>query len=575
MSMLTVRERVSGRLMWQARRCAGFSIAGLIGALAIVGAARAETPACTLADLAAGVATCSCPDGARREGPVCAAVPDPRFKGPRRHVLLRVARLQFCARELGHYEGPVTGKMTTPTLRALGKIRVAAKLRYPRDASKDGPLHAEVWRLCRVVWASRIALAKKSAPAAPLVTPRIDPPVQPAPQIGIPAPQPTMRPKDGLPGAAICLPKELAELIAGNASGRAAVPVCELPCIARPVSLSGEDARALERRHGVRWCGTCVTIATPLPVEEALRIESAGNITLCPRSLPRPIEILSSGRIVQDALQGVRAAFGRADQRPATRHDHVALVVTVARSALSGGGKPIAERDGAAMKALLLERLGYRGDQVLHLANPTRADLYRALAPGAENPIGRRLGAVGGANLFVYVSARGLSEDEGESPLILLADAVAGRETQGAIAVDAFVQALARLTPSGLTVVLEVPFLGRAAGALVPPNASMTGTSALPPPVRGLVVMTSSERDQHALEDVQLRLSLFTRHLVEAMAGAADAAPIGNGDRVIDTAEAFVLASFRTQLAARKTWGLLQRPVLSRGPALPLVHLPP
>ena len=136
--------------------CAGIAALALLAAFVLLRLpAAAEAAACTASELASGITTCACPVGTSREGRACAAPLDARFKGPRKHVLLRPVRLQFCMRELGHYDGPLSGRMTTSTLRALGKVRVAAKLKYPRDAARDGPLHAEVWRLCRLIWLSR------------------------------------------------------------------------------------------------------------------------------------------------------------------------------------------------------------------------------------------------------------------------------------------------------------------------------------------------------------------------------------------------------------------------------------
>jgi hypothetical protein len=88
----------------------------------------------------------------------------------------------------------------------------------------------------------------------------------------------------------------------------------------------------------------------------------------------------------------------------------------------------------------------------------------------------------------------------------------------------------------------------------------------LPPPaIRGLTVLTAGDRDQRLLEDPELGLSLFTRHLIAAMSGQADLAPIGNGDGTVDTAEAFVHAAERTSYVARKVYGVLQRPTMTQG----------
>ncbi len=47
------------------------------------------------------------------------------------------------------------------------------------------------------------------------------------------------------------------------------------------------------------------------------------------------------------------------------------------------------------------------------------------------------------------------------------------------------------------------------------------------------------------------------------MAGSADLPPVGNGDGKLDSAEIYVYTGTMVQLAARKTFGLLQNPVYS------------
>jgi hypothetical protein len=47
----------------------------------------------------------------------------------------------------------------------------------------------------------------------------------------------------------------------------------------------------------------------------------------------------------------------------------------------------------------------------------------------------------------------------------------------------------------------------------------------------------ASDRDQRTILDPEYGIGLFTRYLIEGLAGRADEAPIGNGDKRIDTVE--------------------------------------
>ena len=57
---------------------------------------------------------------------------------------------------------------------------------------------------------------------------------------------------------------------------------------------------------------------------------------------------------------------------------------------------------------------------------------------------------------------------------------------------------------------------------------------------------------------------MFTRYLIEGFAGRADEAPIGNGDKRIDTVELYVYTSDMVRTGARKSFGLEQKPMLSK-----------
>jgi hypothetical protein len=89
-------------------------------------------------------------------------------------------------------------------------------------------------------------------------------------------------------------------------------------------------------------------------------------------------------------------------------------------------------------------------------------------------------------------------------------------------------------------------------------------TSALPKaPIPGLNVIAAADRGQRTLVDVTYDIGLFTRYLIEGLAGGADLAPIGNGDGELNSAEIYAFTAAFVDLAARKTFGVLQRPVFS------------
>ena len=115
-----------------------------------------------------------------------------------------------------------------------------------------------------------------------------------------------------------------------------------------------------------------------------------------------------------------------------------------------------------------------------------------------------------------------------------------------------------------MLLLLEAGF-GRDHGDFVfPPNIPEMWVRSLPvEPVPGLTVMTAADRDQKTLDDPLYGIGLFTRYLIEGLAGRADLAPIGNADRKIEAVELYAYTAHMVGLAARKSFGLVQRPLLS------------
>jgi len=111
---------------------------------------------------------------------------------------------------------------------------------------------------------------------------------------------------------------------------------------------------------------------------------------------------------------------------------------------------------------------------------------------------------------------------------------------------------------------LETEFGRDYSDYVLPPNLPETTNTALPKaPIPALTALVASDRGQRTLIDTTYDIGLFTRYLIEGLAGSADLRPIGNGDGKLDSAEIYVYTAAMVRLAARKSFGLLQNPVYS------------
>ncbi len=281
--------------------------------------------------------------------------------------------------------------------------------------------------------------------------------------------------------------------------------------------------------------------------------------------------------MIVEHLRGTRALFRR-DVRAGEMHNGLAIVIAVSEYAKGRRQHPRAERDAAGIRAVLVERLGFRADRVIELKNPTLAELDGIFgrSGNARGLLTERLKDVGDTPVFIYFAGPGAISEEDGAAVLLPADGMSSRPRATGFPLEAMYQNLARGGARQVAVVLEADFAGDPGSPVIPPNAPTTRATVLPRnAVRGLVAITASDRDQRPLEDQETGLSLFTRYLIEALSGHADVAPTGNGDGQVDSAEAFVYAAARTGFAARKLSGVLQRPTISQGQVLTVGRLAP
>jgi hypothetical protein len=222
--------------------------------------------------------------------------------------------------------------------------------------------------------------------------------------------------------------------------------------------------------------------------------------------------------------------------------------------------------DADAIYSFLTEHLGYRPDNIIDLRDAKKADFETVFGaePGVEGELARLVESQPNAKVLIYYSGHGAT-DAGQNEVYLLpADSEPYREEIDGYKLSTLYANLARLEAASVVVLLETEY-GRDHGPhVLPPNLPETMIAALPlTSVPGLTVLVASDRGQRSLIDVTYDIGLFTRYLIEGLAGSADLAPIGNGDGKLDTAEIYVYTAAFVDLGARKTFGVLQHPIYS------------
>jgi len=497
----------------------------------------------------------------------------PATNAPTPEQVEAIARTQKCLAMLGYYEGAIDGKRGKQTWTAFWNFKQEHGLKSYSDLLAE-PVQQKLAALCQQKEEEIVAAEARADPlyqpegeaASDLAEPGegeeevdevadLTEPEEDAVAVG------------GEERLDIdCLPEDLVAVLQRAHGLGGSVKRCERTCLPSPRGLSQAQLDAMQVQNGVVWCRACVPIKGNLALDDVRRIEKAGSLQLCampPRQLPRYGE---GGESVRSYMR-VRELYRGL---PPGEEDPDAYAVIIGnRSYDKLPRSATSYNDADAMYSFLTEHLGYRPDNIIDLRDARKADFEATFgaAPGVEGELARLIESQPRAKVLVYYSGHGTTDGGQNEVYLLPADSEPYREETDGYKLSTLYANLARLRARSITVLLETEY-GRDHGPYVlPPNLPETLITALPPASSSaaLTVLAASDRGQRTLVDVTYDIGLFTRYLIEGLAGLADLAPIGNGDGKVDTAELYVYTAAFVDLAARKTFGLLQHPIYSSG----------
>ena len=363
-----------------------------------------------------------------------------------------------------------------------------------------------------------------------------------------------------------CLPGDLYNLIQRTYGRRKTLKRCTETCVPIPKGLSAQEIADYEKMRGIRWCKSCIELVSHLPLDDILRIERGTDVQICtrpPTQLPSWSQLT---RRTREAYTKVRELF-RAYPRKAAHGNDIAVIIG---NGSYKGDLPVhqtAHNNADAVYALLSEHLGFRQDNIIHMRDAKLRDLRELFGRGDtfQGELWRRLQKQPKARIIIYYAGHASTNADQSDSYLLPVDAVEHREQQSAFAMSELYASLRKLGANSVTLMLETSF-GRDVSAFVfPPNLPEMGVKAFPSKqIAGLTILTAADRDQKVLDDPHYAIGLFTRYLIEGLAGQADVAPIGNGDGRIDAVELYSFTAHMVDLAARKSYGLLQQPRLNQ-----------
>jgi hypothetical protein len=463
-----------------------------------------------------------------------------------------IAQVQTCLAELGYYKGPVDGKRGRETWTAYWNFKHDHGLGGQSDLLAE-KVRQKLDELCIETAAVEPPPAQPAEPAASDVAPQLEP-----------ATEQDIALDDGPRLDIDCLPEDLIALLRRAHGAGVVVDRCVPSCLPSPGGLSQSQLDELQAKNGVSWCRACVPINGHLALDDVRRIERAGNVELC-ATPPRQLHRYGSG--AGDPLKSYTRIRELYRSLPPAEEDPDAVAVIVGnRNYAMLPASETSQNDAGAIYAFLTEHLGYRPDNIIDVRDAKKADLERLFGAeaGLDGELARLVETQPNAKVLVYYSGHGATDAAQTDTYLLPVDTEPYREEFGGYKLSTLYANLARLNARSVLVLLETDY-GRDHGPLVlPPNLPETINTALPrAPVPALTVLAASDRGQRMLIDVTYDIGLFTRYLIEGLAGNADLPPVGNDDGALDSAEIYAFTAAYVELAARKTFGLLQHPVYS------------
>jgi hypothetical protein len=361
-----------------------------------------------------------------------------------------------------------------------------------------------------------------------------------------------------------CVPKDLHALLVAAYGPRPGLRACEAACTPKPLAMSPAELDALGRRNGIEWCDDCVRLGGYLPLADILRLESLTKTKLCMAdALCRAPGYVDARGV--NTIEKVRTLIRK---YPLTAGKEGGIAVVVGNE-VYGSGLPrnaSGHNDADAVVTLLTEQLGYRKADIIDLRDATRKDLERVFG-SAEQPEGelaRRVRQNGRGDVFVYVSSHGAADAASGRSYVLPVDTRFDQLERSAYSTEQLEANLGKVGAQQVMLMLEVSFGSAISDLIDPPNLPESEIQVFPQtPIAGLAVFTASDRDQKTLDDPEFGTGLFTRYLIEGMAGQSDVPATGNADRRIDMVELHVYTSHMVRMAARKSFGMEQKPLMS------------
>jgi len=281
-------------------------------------------------------------------------------------------------------------------------------------------------------------------------------------------------------------------------------------------------------------------IVSSPPSDEVKSVVEKSNVAIGPQRTT----------LTEDALDTLRKKH----------HDGIAVIIGNRNYKGRIHEVDFAHNDADAMKRFVLERLGYRDGNVIDLRDASQAQML-AVFGNAQTHEGKLFNWVksGKSDVVVFYSGHGVPGVRDRRAYLLPVDSDADHAEITGIPIDTLFANLAKIPAKSMTVYLDACFSGESPkGRIIRSTSGVNVMPKMPTSAGNMTVITAARGDQFASWDEKAKHGLFTKHLLEALAGAADEKAYGNADGRVTLAEVQTYLDEEMTYQARRTWGRRQ-----------------
>jgi TPR repeat protein/peptidoglycan hydrolase-like protein with peptidoglycan-binding domain len=227
-----------------------------------------------------------------------------------------------------------------------------------------------------------------------------------------------------------------------------------------------------------------------------------------------------------------------------------------------------AANDADAMRRFVIEHLGYRDGNIIDLRDASQTELIATFG-NENNHHGKlwRLARAGKSDVTVFYSGHGVPGLRDKKGYLLPVDADPDAVELNGYPLDWLLNNLAKINARSMTVYLDACFSGESPkGMLIQAVSGLSIEPRMPAANSGMTVITAATGDQVASWDKKAKHGLFTKHLLDALSGAADKGDYGNGDGKVTVGEVKRYLDDEMTYAAQRNYGRVQTATVKGDP---------